>query len=64
MIRKPRSTYTNNIFLLDFVHRITDIQTLKHCVSEADFVPVFMQEALKLLKLLNPAILSQCIQKC
>jgi len=62
IIRKPRVIYRNNIFLLGSVHGITDIQNLEHCVSEAVFVSVFRQGALKMLDHLDQAILSKCVQ--
>ena len=39
------NTYSYNLLLLDFVHRVTDIRTLKHYVSEANSASFFRQEA-------------------
>ena len=44
IIPKTRAIYLNIILLLDFVHGVTDIQILKHYVSDAGSTSVFMQE--------------------
>ena len=43
-------------FLLDFVHHVTDKQTLKYYVSEAGSASVFTRETLNLLDPSYPAI--------
>jgi hypothetical protein len=55
--------YTNryNILLLDFVHRVTHIQTLKQYVSEAGSASVFRKEAPNLLDPLDQAVLSHWV---
>jgi hypothetical protein len=49
MILKRRGIYSYNIILLDFVHGVTEIQTLTHYVSDAGCASVFRQETLKML---------------
>ena len=42
--KTTRAIYINIILLLDFVYGVTDIQILKHYVSDAGSTSVFMQE--------------------
>jgi hypothetical protein len=45
------------------VHDVTDVQILKHYVSDADSISVFRQEAHKMLCPLDQAILGHCVKK-
>ena len=54
---KENETYKYCNLLLDFVHRVTDAQTLKHQVSVAGSASIFRQKAPNLLDPSDEAIL-------
>jgi len=62
MIRNTRAIYINNIIFSDFVHDVTNVQTLKRYVSDASCASFFRQKSLKLLHPLDQAILIHCVQ--
>jgi hypothetical protein len=62
MIRNTRASYIYDIILLNFVHSVTNIQTLKHFVSDASSASFFRQKALKLFHPLDEAILIHSVQ--
>jgi len=59
--RNTQRPHRYNLRLLDFVHHVTDILTLKHYISEVGYASIIRQEALILLEPLDKAILSHWV---
>ena len=63
MIRNISASYIYYIIILDFAHGVTDIQTIKHYLSDASCASFFRHKALTLFHPLDQAIIGHCVKK-